>query len=300
MRKVRFIYNPVSGETMVGAFLDNIIELYQQNGFMIEPYRLDFKDDPVQAMADLDGSYHHLLVAGGDGTVNLVVNMMKSLGLDIPLAVLPAGTANDFASLLGMPADLMKACREIVNGRIRTIDLGWANDKWFVNVFSCGLFTDVSQKTPTILKNNFGKLAYYVNGIGELPNFRKMNLSIHSDGGDFEGAALIFFVFNGKTAGKFPVAYLSEVDDGLLDVLIVRGDNPFRAAQTIIRFFSATLRGRMKYPAEIVHLQCSRLTADSLLDETTDVDGQAGPGFPLDIRCVAGALRVITADRERL
>ena len=69
------------------------------------------------------------------------------------------------------------------------VDLGKANDEYFVNVFSCGLFTDVSQKTPTVLKNTFGKLAYYVGGLGELPNFRKMYVSIETEVGKYEGSS---------------------------------------------------------------------------------------------------------------
>lgn len=102
------------------------------------------------------------------------------------------------------------------------MDLGRANGRYFANVFSCGLFTDVSQKTPTAWKNNLGKIAYYINGIGDLPRFRKMELSITSDGGDFRGNAIIFFVFNGRTAGTLPLAYLSEGDDGLLDILVLK------------------------------------------------------------------------------
>ena len=210
MQKVRFAYNPKAGETVITDWLDNIIDIYQRGGYSIMPYRLAFTEaEETDLLDDIDGSYHHILVAGGDGTVNYVVNMLKRRNLDLPVAVLPTGTANDFANTLGVPSDIEKACRRILGGEIRRVDLGRANDEYFVNVFSCGLFTDVSQKTPTILKNTFGKLAYYFGGLGELPNFRKMHISIESDGGNYEGPSLIFFVFNGRTAGQMRFAYLS-------------------------------------------------------------------------------------------
>ena len=188
MQKVRFAYNPKAGETVITDWLDNIIDIYQRGGYSIMPYRLAFTEaEETDLLDDIDGSYHHILVAGGDGTVNYVVNMLKRRNLDLPVAVLPTGTANDFANTLGVPSDIEKACRRILGGEIRRVDLGRANDEYFVNVFSCGLFTDVSQKTPTILKNTFGKLAYYFGGLGELPNFRKMHISIESDGGNYEG-----------------------------------------------------------------------------------------------------------------
>ena len=106
MQKVRFIYNPKSGETVISEWLDHIIEIYQGHGYTVVPYRLCFGDTEETDMFDgVDQSYHHALIAGGDGTVNYVVNVMKRRGLDVPVAVLPTGTANDFAHVLGVPSE---------------------------------------------------------------------------------------------------------------------------------------------------------------------------------------------------
>ena len=112
MQKVRFAYNPKAGETVITDWLDNIIDIYQRGGYSIMPYRLAFTEaEETDLLDDIDGSYHHILVAGGDGTVNYVVNMLKRRNLDLPVAVLPTGTANDFANTLGVPSDIEKACR---------------------------------------------------------------------------------------------------------------------------------------------------------------------------------------------
>ena len=272
MQKVRFIYNPKSGETVISEWLDHIIEIYQGHGYTVVPYRLCFGDTEETDMFDgVDQSYHHALIAGGDGTVNYVVNVMKRRGLDVPVAVLPTGTANDFAHVLGVPSDLAKACRRILNGEIRTMDLGRANDEYFVNVFSCGLFTDVSQKTPTILKNTFGKLAYYFGGLGELPNFRKMHISIESAHGNYEGSSLIFFVFNGRTAGQMRFAYLSEPDDGLLDVLLVRDVS--RA--TMLRVIGKYKAGHYAQLPELIrHFRCRRVHIRCDRESEINLDGE--------------------------
>ncbi len=295
MERVKFVYNPVSGENMVTERLDDIIAIHQHKGYSIVPYRLSFEGNPdEEIIADLDSGYHHMLIAGGDGTVNYVVNLLKSHHIDLPIAVLPTGTANDFASMLDIPSDIGQACRLLLNGEIRRIDLGKVNGLYFVNVFSCGLFTDVSQRTPTVLKNTFGKLAYYVGGIGELSKLRKMHIRITTDHGEFTGSSLIFFVFNGKTAGQLRLAYLSEPDDGQLDVLIVKGDNPIETARTIFQYMTRSRsRQASTYPAGVVHIRCSRLYAESITPETTDIDGQPGPPFPLEITCEQGALQIL-------
>ncbi|UKI39518.1 MAG: YegS/Rv2252/BmrU family lipid kinase [Alistipes putredinis] len=183
--------------------------------------------------------FDHILVAGGDGSINYVVNHLRACGADIPIAILPTGTANDFAKLLGMPSNIEHAVKAILEGERRRVDLGCVNGTYFVNVCSCGLFTNVSQQTPTVAKNIFGRLSYIVGGAVDLTHLHKMQLDIVSDGGTFSGEALMFLVFNGKSAGNFKLAYRSEVDDGLLDVLVVKGDS---AIETTHTFFSSIFR----------------------------------------------------------
>ena len=294
MKKVLFFYNPTSGETAIADALDEVIGIYQSEGLLMVPYRLGFTGRDEEVLRQVDATYHHILVAGGDGTVNYLVNLMKRAGVDMPLAVLPTGTANDFAHLLGVPDDIPQACRQILNGEVRPVDLGLAGDTWFVNVFSCGLFTEVSQRTPTIMKNTFGKLAYYVGGLNELPKFRKMQIEIESDSGAYRGSSLIFFVFNGQSAGQFHLAYKSEIDDGLLDVLVVKGDNPLETLQTVFHYLS---RRKRAYPPGVVHMQCRSLRISAQNSETTDIDGQPGPGLPVTIRCMHQAIRVLAPRR---
>ena len=167
------------------------------------------------------------------------------------------------------------------------------------------LFTDVSQKTPTVLKNNFGKLAYYFGGLGELPNFRKMHITIRSEEVDYDGTSLIFFVFNGRTAGKMRFAYSAEIDDGLLDVIVVKGDGPIGTLRALFHFIrqNAGLR-RLDpgdYPEGVLHFKSRDFVVDSPMrrNEVTDIDGQPGPRFPVRITCEAGALRVIRPAHHR-
>ena len=290
MRKVRFIYNPSAGETSIGEWLDRITALYQSRGLMVTLFRLDFAGPMNGAVDDIDHTYDHVLIAGGDGTVNFVINLLKQRSVDIPVAVLPVGTANDFAKALKMPSDVEKAVCAILDGETRPVDLGVVNGMWFVNILSSGLFTTVSQNTPTQMKNIFGSLAYMAGGALDLANYHKIKLTVKSDGGDFEGDALILLVFNGKTAGNLKLARTSELDDGLLDVLIIKGHNPIETFHTVFLHISGITK---KYPREMVHIKCSRLSVNAENPETTDMDGQPGPDFPLNVWCDKGGLRVI-------
>lgn len=291
MKKVKFIYNPFSGEAVVTKNLDTIIGKYQAKGYTIVPFRISTEQNLKDAFLDIDSSYHHILGAGGDGTINQIINIMKKKNLDIPLAILPVGTANDFAKYIGMPADIGSACDKILAGKIQKIDLGKANDKYFINVFSFGLFTDVSHKTPTHLKNTIGKLAYYLNGIKELPSFKKLDIKVTSDEFFYEGNALIFFTFNGRTAGNINISYKSEINDGLLDVIIVKGENIRSTLSSLLAFLKLE---HLEKPKDIIHFTTSDFTveySDSSLE--SDIDGEVGPTSPIHISCIENGLKMI-------
>ena len=291
MIKIKFIYNPFSGEAVITKNLDTIIGKYQAKGYTIVPFRISTEQSLEDAFLDIDSSYHHILGAGGDGTINQIINIMKKKNLDIPLAILPVGTANDFAKYIGMPADIGSACDKILAGKIQEIDLGKANDKYFINVFSFGLFTDVSHKTPTHLKNTIGKLAYYLNGIKELPSFKKLDIKVTSDEFFYEGNALIFFTFNGRTAGNINISYKSEINDGLLDVIIVKGENIRSTLSSLLAFLKLE---HLEKPKDIIHFTTSDFTveySDSSLE--SDIDGEVGPTSPIHISCIENGLKMI-------
>lgn len=288
---VRFVYNPHSGERTILGHLDDIISRYQKKGFVIMPYQLTFEAAPEGMLEGVDDEhFHHVLIAGGDGTVNAVVNEMKRKGLDVPIAVLPTGTANDFAKLFGMPGRIPEAVDAILKGDIRRVDIGKVNDRYFINVLSCGLFTDVSQKTPTVMKNTFGKLAYYFSSMQELPNFKKIHLDIESKEVVFNDSCLVFFVFNGRTAGNMRFAYLSDAQDGLLDVLILKGDNVVDTIRMVFHFLGGAGRD---YPKGVVHFKTRRLKVTSEESVSIDIDGEGGVTTPVEIACVEGGIQVV-------
>ncbi len=292
MKKVKFIYNPFSGEKEILKYLDYLIYSYQKKSFTVIPYRLGFDRDISEAFADIDDTFDHILISGGDGTVNEVVNGMKKLNIDLPIGVIPAGTANDFAHLIGMPQSIRYSIDAILNSEVSLVDLGKANDKYFVNIFSCGLFTDVSQKTPTEYKNTFGKLAYYFTGIKELPNFKTLDLSIKSKNFNYEGSSILFFVFNGRTAGNLEVAHDSTVDDGYLDVIIIPADNILEKLSILPHLLN---KNNTSYPKGIIHFKTDEIEIDvkNSNEYTTDIDGEQGPKFPIKITCEKNSLKVL-------
>lgn len=294
MRRARLIYNPRSGMgiTSITMSLDRIKALYASRGIELESCEIDFEVAPATLLEGLDESYDHLLIAGGDGTVNYVVSELLSEGLDLPIGIIPSGTANDFASTIGMCSNPIEACGQILDGQAQRTDIGEVNGQYFVNVFSFGLFTNVSQHTPTLLKNAIGKAAYVVGGAIDVMNMHPIPIELRSDDGDWSGEAIIVLVFNGKTAGNFPLAKMAEVDDGYLDVLVLKA-GVVPALTSAPAFLHYIFGGGTEPPRDVLYFRCSRLSINSTRNEPTDVDGQPGPELPVEMRCRAGAIRVI-------
>lgn len=290
MKRVKFIYNPFSGENQIVMDIDKVISVHQKYGYSVVPYRISMEYDISRAFTDFDPSFAYVIVAGGDGTVDKVVNYMKRNGIDVPLAILPTGTANDFAKFIGMPQDIEEACEQILNSKPKGVDIGSINEKYFMNVASTGLFTDVSQKTDVNLKNTIGKLAYYVKGIEQLPNFRKLKIKVDSEHGTFDGDMYLMLVFNGQTAGNFKLAYKAEVDDGMLDVIIIKAGMLIDMFNLFIKMLRGEhledVNGLIYFKTDNLHIECSE-------DIVTDIDGERGPDFPLDIKCEKQGIKIL-------
>ena len=171
MKTAVFLYNPESGKGKIARNVGCISTIFQAYGYDVTPQRIDFTANPFDGNETID----LMVVAGGDGTVNYAVNAMKRKGLDIPIGVIPAGTANDFAGAVGMSREPLEAARQIASGAVDRVDVGRVNDLYFVNIFSFGIFTTTSQRTPDERKHKIGKLAYIIEGVKE---FRTMHAAV--------------------------------------------------------------------------------------------------------------------------
>ena len=282
MKQAAFLYNVRSGRGRIAGYAEQIRTIFADRGYDLELVPIDFTKNPYDGREGLD----LLVVAGGDGTVNFAVNAMRAKGLDIPLGVIPAGTANDFAGALGMSRDPLEAARQIASGREERVDCGCVNGLHFVNIFSFGLFTTTSQRTPDERKHKLGKLAYLIEGSKELWQMHAVPLQVTADGEQFEFRSLMALIFNGETAGGFHLTRGSSIRDGYFDCVLLQKRHFFRSMFAMVRY---ALGGS---PASVRQLRARTIEITSPVDEPTDVDGQPGAHFPLRIECLPGALRV--------
>jgi lipid kinase YegS len=170
-----------------------------------------------------------LVAAGGDGTLNEVLHGL----MDMPtvsrpsLGIVPLGTANDFATGCGIPRDPEKALALCMRGAGVLIDVGKANDRWFINAASSGFGAEITATTSPDLKRLLGSAAYTVMGAILAINLHHYQGRLTLPEREITSSGPVAIVGNGRqTGGGIQVAPRARIDDGLLDVLVVRQISP--------------------------------------------------------------------------
>ena len=220
-RKVQLILN---GKVADNDTFRTAIAQQRALGRRIEVRVTRRKGDARRFVAEA-GETDLLIAAGGDGTLNEVVHGLMDLskGARPALGVVPLGTANDFAAGCGIPRDPEEALALCMEGEAAPIDIGKANEHWFLNAASVGFGAEVTATTPPELKRLLGHAAYTVMGAILAMNVHHYHGRLTLPDREITGSGPVAIVGNGRqTGGGVQVAPRARIDDGLLDVLIVR------------------------------------------------------------------------------
>lgn len=295
-KKALLIYNPNAGSGLFARHLDNIIEAFQARGLVIIPIRGTIHCGLDYIFQDMDQEqYRQIIIAGGDGTINTVLNMMMDYGIDLPIAIFPAGTANDFAHYLELPHDLEGMIEVALGDHVEDTDIAKVNDKYFINVAAMGALVGVSQKTDPTLKNTIGVMAYYLKGLTEVTHLHPIKVRLTSK--EYTGEEEMYFmvVMNGSSAGGFKkISPAANASDGLLDVLLFRK----MALHDMAPLFFNVLYGSHTENKNVLYFQTGELYIEADEDVSTDVDGEEGVKFPMKFTVLHKKIKVFAPKRE--
>lgn len=294
--KVLLFYNPTSGNGMFKHNLDQIIGRFQDSGFQVVPVRAANGLVIDTALAEMtEERYRQIIVAGGDGTINICVNAMVSNDINLPLAIFPVGTANDFASYFDIPNDIDGMVDVAMGTHTTKADVGVCNGRNFINVAALGRLVDVSQKTDPNLKNTLGVLAYYLKGLSEVKDLKPIPVKLTTRDAVYEEQMYFMVVMNGMNAGGFKnIAPDSDVSDGKLDVVLFR-------EMSLVDLASIALRVRHGNHIEsdkVLTFETDSLLIESPEDVPTDVDGEHGQRLPLEFSVMRDRLDIFTEGED--
>ncbi|MBY9082212.1 diacylglycerol kinase [Paenibacillus sp. HN-1] len=291
MKRARLIYNPTSGREEVRKRLADILDRLDQGGIEASCHATTGEGDATAAAADaVDRGYDLIIAAGGDGTLNEVVNGMAEKPDIPPLGVLPLGTTNDFARAMGIPKNWEDSCDLIIRQQSRPIDLGKANDRYFINIAGGGKLTELTYEVPSRLKTMIGQLAYYLKGIEKMASLSPTELVIRANGqDDLHDEFMLFLIANTNSVGGFErLAPDARIDDGMFDVIALKKCN----LAEFIRLVSLALRGEHLQDKRVVYFRTNEMEVTSPGYVQLNLDGELGGTLPGQFRILPGHLQV--------
>ena len=295
--RARMVINPSSGRMTSQKVAERVIESLMADGTLthVDTIQTQKVRDAYQAARVFhDWQYDLFIAVGGDGTINEVVSGLLDGHHQTPLAIIPAGTMNDFAVARNLPRTESKICDMIRGRNMEIVDIGRANSQYFVNVAAAGLLTDVAYKVPVESKTVLGQLAYVLEGARDLSTqmIRPLHMHFETDDRQFDEDILLFLVTNTSSVGGFRnLAPEALVDDGLLDVMIVHRQNVLELLPLLVQL----VNGDHVNNPKITYFQTSRLkvTCAEPCDVPLDLDGEFGGNLPVDIKVLPKALRLL-------
>lgn len=242
----------------------------------------------AEGRAAIDRGVPLVIAGGGDGTFNALADLFA--GKEAVLGLLPLGTGNAFARDLGIEADVAKACDAIANGKVVSVDLGYANGTHFVNVATVGLTTRIAQNLTVDLKRKLGRFVYAIAIYRAMRKSKPFHATLETEHGTHEFECLQFVVGNGRFhAGPFAIAPDATITEGRLNVYAVRGTNKWILA----KYALGLLGGRQTALAEVYSEKChgGKLTTQPRMAVT--VDGEICARTPFEFRSVPQGMRVV-------
>lgn len=296
MKKVKLIYNPFSGSKTFRFDLDICVTIFQQHGYEVHIFRTLKPGDIENHVQEMPRDYDIIVISGGDGTINLLLNAMMKNDLHIPIGIIPSGTANDFATFLGLKVgQTEECCRIIATTEPKDIDVGIVNgENYFINVCAGGLLTNVSQTVDTDVKNVLGNLSYYLKGVEQLPQFSKIPFRITtSDGQIIEEKLYLYMVLNSAGTGGFEkLAPEASITDGKFDFIGIRAKPVVELPILLLKI----LTGEFTSDSGVVYLRDSSFKIECLKENfkirQCTLDGEQGPSMPLEVHVLPKAVSV--------
>ena len=242
-----------------------------------------------------------VIAGGGDGTVNEVAAAIMQLAMKTPsaieLAVLPLGTANDFATACLIPTEIEAALALAVTGNAKSIDMAQANDNYFINVASAGFGAQVTVDTPVELKDLLGGQAYFISGLVQALNFSPYQGQIsatlaNGDKIDLQGEGLLGAICNGRLAGGGQnLAPNALLNDGLLDVFLVKHFPTSALKQVVDELKQPIVNGEF-----VNRFQVSEIILDSEQALPVNLDGEPTAALQHKITVLPNAIKLVCPD----
>ncbi|MGB3368145.1 MAG: diacylglycerol kinase family protein [Acidaminobacteraceae bacterium] len=221
MRKVLIIINPAAGKGQSKNYIATIKARFESANIDYQ-IKISNRVGNVTELAKngVKDGFNEIVAVGGDGTVIEVLNGI--VGTDTKLGIIPAGTGNDFVRSIGIERDFIVALNVVIDGKYNLIDVGEVNNRYFLNVVSFGIDSEVVKIMEKIKTVVTGSAAYYVASIKAISTYKAVKMSITIDGKEYNRRAYLVAIGNGKYfGGGMKITPDAKVNSGDFEICII-------------------------------------------------------------------------------
>lgn len=280
MKRAAIIYNEHAGQANDHLSIEQIKAQIESHDFQLKLCPTSKPGDGERIAKETGKDVDTLFIFGGDGTVHECINGIPSLQNRPNLAVLPGGTCNDFARTLGISMNLEEAIDQVCTGTTKTVDVPKMNDRYFLNFFAVGLIADTSENINEELKATIGRLSYFWSALQTVTNPTYYTYTLTSDDLHLTGEAVMILVSNGNYIGSIGLPAQHELDDGYLNVYIVKEGG----LSLVSAWKEAKLNDQLdENENNLIHHQLKHLTLHVEPEGNVDIDGEDGGKTPVTI-----------------
>lgn len=301
-KKLLLIINPKSGVTSIKNTLIDILEVFGIWNYSVSVHLTRFSGDAIGVITERAHEYDLIVCCGGDGTINEAFSALSHLKDAPPLGIIPCGTTNDFAYSLSIPTDPIAAANTICAGTEFSCDCGSLNGRAFSYAAAFGLFTNVTYETPQESKNLLGRTAYFLEAIKSLPAYSPYTMKIENEDGIYEGEYILGMITNTVSIGGLRSFFssIAELDDGYLEVTLVKAPKTFADFQKAIAILTKTTPLETEITDFLTVVRAKKLHITSDDDIPWTLDGEEGGVFrDITIEVVPNAVKIMV-DEEHI
>ena len=287
-REIALITNPTSGKGAGARTRGLVVGRLRDAGFSVRDLQGRDADEGLDlARAAVADGIETLVAVGGDGLVHLATQAVA--GTTTRLGIVPAGTGNDVARYFDLPRkDPRAATDRIIAGRTRTIDLARSGTTYFVTVMAAGFDAIVNERANDMTWPK-GQMRYNLATVAELRTFTPLTYTLDLDGATRRLDAMLVAVGNGPSfGGGLRITEGALLDDGLLDVVIIKPMSKLALLRTYPRLFTGTHVHIRQYEHHRV-----RSVTVAAAGVVAYADGERFGALPLTVECAPGALTVL-------
>ena len=301
MKKVMILFNETSGKNNGKKIAENFIDYAQNNGFKDTEFFLAQVGPDINGQKNVEKAKKEqvdtLVMIGGDGTINHNINDFKKILSEMTVGLLPGGTVNNLARVLGIPLQFEKAADVILEGKSQAVDYGIVNEKVIVSTLTIGILADTAARITQKEKQKYGKMIFVKNFFKLLFKKKRYFIEVQTEKESWKGKTQLVTVTMTNSVGGYTNFDASAApNDGLFHLSIL----PKLRFYKIIFYLPKILLGKISGISELNYITAKEITISSNQKKKirTRVDGDPSDDLPIKMKVISDQLTIFTSQKE--